>query len=454
VIATCNRAQALADYLQEFILTLTPAKLGSDRTIQLLKQIEQLSAGPGLPPLLPPETTNLVSHWLMVGTFVTMPTLDRHLLAKTETAIRQILRSKNPVLTGSRLVQTLADEFIPILVQQASSEFDLEIIQDVVGTTLTSSRWDLLRWMALLVGQNRRDLPELIPYVICGIREAERSQRSAKELDTYLHSLLSRQDKEMLKNVDTAMNCDIWPDLFRQKWELWRGRGKKGFSLPSLRGGTGRLQAEQPALRLPGPESYAPTHHKGREQVNYTLAESSATQADRVVAALPTLNRSISYGQYTDIHQIMASLLSYWLSKKVVAHKDNSQLFNWEIKTLQEIHGDLKSSPTQISRNLVAYLVDDVLIEETIKSRIAPGTQLAQNLSPERYLAAEFAKLLPFIQSNIAYEASYKNGLRILIRRYITIDQLDSEKNSLKDVFGRNGIQDFLEKERAEVYFR
>lgn len=454
VIATCNRAQALADYLQECILSLTPARLAADGTTRLLKQIDQLGAGPGLPPLLPTETANLVSHWLMVSTFIGTSTLDRHLLTKTETAIRHILRSKNPVL-GASLVQTFAEEFIPILVQQASSESDLEMIQDILGTTLTSTRWDLLRWMALLIGQNRTPLHKLIPYTLCGIREAERFQRSPDELDTYLRSLFGRQDREMLKNVDTAMNCDIWPDLVKQKWEIWRGRGKKGFSIPSLRSGTGRLQAEQSALRLPGPESYAPAHPKEREQVNYTLtaAESSAAQADRIIATLPALNRSISHEEYTGLHQIMPSLLSYWLRERLVEHKDNSKLLNWEIKTLKQIHRDLQTSPTQASRNLVIYLADDIVIAETVKSRIAPGTQLAHTLNPERYLTTEFTNLLAFLQGKTIHEALYKNGLRILIRRYMVIDQFDSQKNSLKDVFGKNGLQDFLEKERAEVHF-
>ena len=461
-IATCNRAQALADYLQEFILALTPAKLSSGHTPQLLNQLNQLSAGPGFPPLLPMEVADLVSHWLIIHAFISAPTLDRHQLAKTKTAITHIFRGGGQA-NASNLVQTFANDFIPILVKQVRTEVDLDMIQDALGTSMTGSRWDLLRWMALLAGSGKTRLYELMPYVICGLREAERTGQTANDLDTYLRSLFGQQPKEMLKNIDTAMNCDIWPDALQQNWNAWRGRGKKGLAMPSFRSNTGRLQAEQQALRLPGPDGYTPTPSSSHEQINYTLTPQGASEAssnasaspaqplNRIIINIPSLKRYVLYEEYTKIHQVMPVLLSYWLSDRLPERKDNSKLLVSEIKTLQQINEDLYTSPTQTSRNLVVYLADDVLLEEAAKSRVTPGTVIAQSLDPERYLAAELTSFIAFLQRSISNEMLYKNGLRVLIRRYLVINQLDNQKNSLKDVLGKGGLQGFLEKEREKI---
>ena len=179
----------------------------------------------------------------------------------------------------------------------------------------------------------------------------------------------------------------------------------------------------------------------------------SAVQSATVLAALPTLNRAILYEEYVKFHQVMPSLLSYWLNEHTPQGKDSTKSSNLEIKMLQQIKEDLHANPAQTSRNLVIYLADDELIKDVVSSRVEPHTVLAQTLDPERYLTREWTDFLFFIQRAVTNETPYKNGLRVLIRRYMAINQLDNQAKGIKDVFGKNGLQAFLEKERVKVQF-
>ncbi|HEY0755600.1 MAG TPA: hypothetical protein VGD98_16700 [Ktedonobacteraceae bacterium] len=469
VIATCNRSQALADYIQEFILTLTPAKLGSENILRLLYQIEQLSAGQGMAPLMPVQVTNLAAHWLMVNTLINAPTLDRHIMVKADMAIKHILQSINPA-QATQVVQTFAEEFIPILAKLARTESDLEMILDILGRSMTSSRWDLLRWMALLAGQSRTRLYELLPYATCGMREAERARMTESDLSLYLRQLFGQANKELLKNFDAVVSYEIWPDTYRQNWENWRGRGKRGPLSFTQRGNTGRLAIEHQPLVLPGPGNLASTPASSREQMDYTLPTHNAPEqfahtpntpaptvsASRILVTLPTLNRTISYEEYTNIHHVMPVLLLYWLQEHLPDGQYYSKPAQIEKKTLQMIYEDLRTNPAQPLRRLLTYLAEDMLIEDAINnSRVLVGTVTAQRIDPEPYLLEEFRNFLNLPNKATNPEIFYQNGLRVLIRRYLILNQLEEEqkKNPLKEVFGKNGLQGFLEKEHTKIQF-
>lgn len=485
VIATCNRSQALASYLQEFLLTLTPAQLNTGNTFQILTQLSQLSAGPGLPPLFAPEIADLVNHWLMVNAFLNFPTLDRHLLAKTKTAIEHILRYANPTSVKTP-VQIFADEFIPMLVQKAQSESDLETILDILDKTMTGSRWHLLLWMNLLMGQRqpKARLYELFPYLTCGMREAERSHQTDHDLATYLQQIFVGQEKEILRSIDTIVNEGIWPDVYRRRWETWRKRGKKGFSLPGLpaRGNTSRLSAPQQAIVLSDPNKQAappanvqqqaiygqpvnvqqpavyvpPARNNVPPQPGYVAPSRQEVappvqQPPRTVVTLQALGRSISYEDYRQIHSVISSLLDYWLKHKFPEKKGIAKSHKFEIETLQRIDDDLRQSPKNISQNLVLYLVDDVLIAETVQSKTTPQSNVAMSLDPEKYLQGEFENIETFIQVDSSSELLYKQGLRLLIRRYLALNYLESNP---KGIFGKGDFLAFLERERekAQLY--
>ncbi|HEX7734739.1 MAG TPA: hypothetical protein VF458_07745 [Ktedonobacteraceae bacterium] len=469
VITTCNRSHALAEYIQEFLQTLTPAKLKTTNPSQLLNQIHQLSASP-LPPLAP-INANLASAWLAVQRIINTPMLNFKLLTDTQAGMERIFRTYNQAL-----VQTFADELVPILVQQARSEADLEMILEILGKGMTGSRWDLLRWMAQLASKTRTRPYELLPYVICGIREIESSGQTQTELNQYLSKLFPHQDRDLLKKFDAAISNDILSDSFRQKWESWRSSTKKGISIPSnpfAKSGTGRLPASQQPLTLPGPENSAATPASSREQVNYTLQtqntptqaastftapaagqEAAASQTVTLLASLTTLNRTITYEEYLGVHQVMPSLLVYWINEVMPDPRDCTKLSNFEVKTLEQIFEDLRKRPKDISRNLVTYLAEDLLLERVVSDKARPGTLTAQELEPEHYIATELTNFFNYTPKRLSNETLYKNGLRLLLRRYLIITHLDDpQKITLNDAFGKGELAGFLKRERSNIQF-
>lgn len=469
VIATCNRSLALAEYIQEFLLELTPAKLNTTNASQLLSQIDYLSGTGSFPPLAP-INASLASHWLIMNKFIKAPNLDRHLLAKTETAIKHILHSGSQA-RAQQLIQPFADEFVPILAQKASTEADLEAIMDTLGQSMTGSRWDLLRWIAILTGQTKTRPYELLPYAASGMREAERTGKTQVELNQYLNALFPQQDKELLKKIDTALNNEIWPDSFRQKWESWRSSHKKGISMPSMpfvRSSTGRLPAPQQPITLPALNNSAATPASSREQINLTLpaqnvfpSSEPAQQTIQLVASLPDLKSHVSREAYSYVHKALPLLLPYWLDIKLQAsRKDHLKSLNFEIRTLRLIHEDLRTIPNQTSLTLVAYLAEDILLADVIQRYLAPDSVAIKTLDPDRYLPSEITSFFNYMQEqkqeqvSFAHEALYYSGLRPLIRRYLLINHLEEQKKSvLRDIISKKDLQAFLERERPRIHF-
>lgn len=454
VIATCGRAPALAQYLQEFILSLSPGKLSTGNIASLLGQLNRMNAGSGFAPLLPDYIADLVSHWQIISIFLNTETISRQLLKDLKTAVQRIFTSST-----QDQIQTFASEFVPILVNQAKTELEIETILEILGTTLTKSRWDLLRWMAMLVGANKTQLCMLIPYLLCGVREAERTGQPASDLDIYLHSLCVKLDRDALRSIDTAAADGIWPGAVRQRWENWRGR-KKGFQVSLPRGNTGRLPSapQQQPLVLPGQTSYSPPAQTVRDGYDLSAqTRQKPQQTGKPIAILSALNRSISTDEYTRTHRIMPYVLAFWLERKFPAEsKDYSKSFASEIKLLRQIKDELTQHSEYISDDLATYLADDILIEEEAKRLGKNSTEL----DPDRYIRAEFVDFQTYVQerqlspnlANASSEPGVWPTLRILIRRYLFIKHLEDQKGG--NLFGRGGIQAFLEKERKNAQFK
>ncbi|HEY0756095.1 MAG TPA: serine/threonine-protein kinase [Ktedonobacteraceae bacterium] len=445
VLATAHEAQALAQYLQEFLDSLSPVKLTDEKIAGVLRQFNSLVAQtPVSDPL------SLLIHWATLSRFINARVLTLPMLGDVNVALQRIFIYFGSA-GNSEQVQSFAEEFIPMLVKRVKSEPDLEMVLNCLGKIITESRWDLLRWMAMLAGRSGPELAELLTYVLCGLREAENSHLTEKELANYLLALFAQQDRDIFKSIDKAVSESPWPDTYRKKWLNWRGLKERSLSASYFGNPVAQRAPEQQIPGLPASDNLAPVSAPLPEQSGYMPSTRQASHPGSVLASLPILNRSIVREEYGKIHQALPSLLRYWLSERIPADRADSKLLAFETTVLQEIKKDLNTSPTSISRSLVLYLAEDVLIEEVIKSQVPTGTIFAQELDPDRYLMNEFNNFLNISQETIISEASYKNGLRVLIRRYLVILQLETPKSNLKDVFGKNGLQAFLEKERRNI---
>lgn len=154
----------------------------------------------------------------------------------------------------------------------------------------------------------------------------------------------------------------------------------------------------------------------------------------------------------------MPYLILYWLDEFLASQQNTTKALQLEMKTLAQIYEEMRKHFKDISRDLLEYLAEDLLLEKAVSNKFMPGTLKAQNIDPEPYLARQFTPFSHFLsdsyQQNITDPTPYKNGLRVLVRRYLIIVRLNEpDYTTLKETFGKGDLAGFLKRERANVEF-
>ena len=472
VIAACSSSPALAQYIQEYILFLTPNKLSNENVQKLLKQ---LSKEP-----LPERIANLVSRWLIITAFQGHEKIDRVSLEHVRDALQWISQARQHE-QGIDQRQKFIAEINPFLVQQVKTEHDLENVLEILGTFLTNSPWELLGWMAAISGPiYAQSLSRLTPYLLCGIREYARTGQSQSALDDYLQSLYSQVSENALRNIDAAVSSGMWSELIQHEWNSWRERRKPHWAgnilnklIPQQQKPPTGPQPSQPNVSATSPASPSSgdaqmqPHQQGVQQAHSTPPQvqqsppmpplpvaqgqviasvqqgKASTQAGQVNTPQTQAQivfhahehpYHISLSEYQRLHLMFVQMLPYWsqvLADRLTKGKSKSIAF--EVDTILSLLEELRKLPaTTVSAKLVEYIEDDLLIRLEINRLNLSASYF---LSPENHLPARRSEFQQVVGENVYLDLRQKYteqgidlALGTLIRRYHFIQDIEEQK--------------------------
>ena len=488
VLAARSASLSLMTYLQEFILTLTPKQLMYKNTVTLLRQFQQSNASTEQADGI----ARSVTSWLVIHQFLTSKGIDEDVLHNIKAALEYLVPQLKQ--RGQNIWQTFIEEMAPHLVALINTEYQLESVLYVFEGAHVVSAWDLLNALAACAGATLTDdLPRLIPYLLCGIRKYDPAKQSQAELDTYLQTLFKQASDNTLRDVDIAVSARVWPDSIRAGWKGWRERTKTSWidSL-LLPGKKPNLQqpkqptGEQPSLKLPIAPQIVPQKLPTEQQPirrrpipsletssspkqagdtsprpAISPEENSASQQETIGSLATWLEINVTIGDrlypirinnYEWVILTWLQVLHYWphvLTDRL--NKGRSKGLTSELHTIMLLQDELKRLPaTTVSELLVAYLVDDMLIQFEIE-RIRQSENQPY-LNSANYIAGRLDEFKNFVGVNYyqdfcknVTEQAVKDTLQRLIRRYHLIQYMEENKRDWNK---------WLDKERKSAKYR
>ncbi len=488
VILACGRSPSLAEYVQTYILSLTPGKINNLNVAKLLGQLDSLNAerSPALPDAIA-NLANLVSHWLIISNFLKQGMISREGLKDVRIALQNIFQSiqRTQPVSAVNQVQIFAHEFTVLLVDRVKNESDLGIVVEVLGQPVANSSWDLLYKMAAIAGQNyAQQLNRLLFYANYSISKYDLMRQPPNVLDSYLQVLFGRVDEDALKKIDAAVKDRLLYDEVQIAWKGWRDREKatKRSNMPfgNIWSGAQKqspgLQPNQPNLQGQySPQNVAPVatyapprgdFSQGQQVVpsgplvlkgqpdSTHYASSMGQQSPAAPTGRPPLFASIMIGSYQEVIAteyyarmclVFPHFLPYWLNHleaSLISSKQKSLAF--EIATMHNIQQEfdqLNARQAGIYLKLIGtYLIDDVLIREGLKQRAQQKNFNAGFFNVDQYLPGRLKEFSEFtgmdhyqqLCNHPQYtEQGLREALQKLILRDLFIRDLDSDKKTM-----------------------
>ena len=489
VIIACGRSPSLAEYVQTYILSLTPGKINNVNVAKLLGQLDSLNAerSPSLPDAIA-NLANLVSHWLIISNFLKQGIISREGLKDVRIALLNIFQSiqKTQQVSAGNQVQVFAHEFTVLLVERVKNESDLGIVVDVLGQPVANSSWELLYKMATIAGQNyAQQLNRLLIYPNYSISKYDLNRQPPNVLDSYFQVLFGRVDEDSLKKIDAAVKDRLLYDDVQIAWKSWRDRERAtkrsnmpfGNIWPGAQKQSPASQPNQPNLQGQySPQNVVPVatyasprgdFSQGQQAVpsgplvlkghpDQTHYSGMSQQSQAAVTSRPPLFASIMIGSYQEVIAtefyarmclVFPHFLPYWLKhleSKLKSSKQKSLAF--EIDTMRKIQQEFeqmnaKQAGTHL-KLVASYLIDDVLIREGLKQRAQQKNFNASIFNVDQYLPdhlKNFSELVGItlyqqLCSHPQYtEQGLRDALQKLILRDLFIRDLDNDKKNLEN---------------------
>ena len=126
VIAACGSSAVLSEYIQTYILFLTPEKLNHENVFKLLNQLNRLNQEPSFS--LPDTIAELVNHWFVISTFLNQADIHAESVEEVKGALQHIIRSLRAAQqeAGENRIQVVANEFFPCWSEKSKVNMILE----------------------------------------------------------------------------------------------------------------------------------------------------------------------------------------------------------------------------------------------------------------------------------------------------------------------------------------
>jgi hypothetical protein len=348
ILSTYGDAPTLDEYIQRFAFNLPPEQLTSEMTFQALNNLQTLRT-------VPNGLAKLLVCWWTVSVFLRNKKLHEKFDEAMEALNTIVVTIRNEKKLDLR--PNVTNTLLPWFVEQIEWPEELSpVLETLVKYELITDKWDFLRRMAQEAGKRyctREHFYRLQPYLIYGIREGERTNKSQTNINSYLDVLYENATQgDVLKHMDEANNSNNVHPLIQRYWNQWRKSdganhrlvpNKQPLVVPSL----GQTRPAEPLV---------PPANEVQYKVNHS----------NILAKVHTYNKIILQSEYNKRAPALV-LAARFLLDRVFVKLYYSRLPTFERITLINMIKHVTDTPNRISLDILNYMIDDIIISAHVK---------------------------------------------------------------------------------------